>query len=337
MTTRLSNSVVVVTGASSGIGRATALAFARRGAAVVLAARREDPLLDLVDECRTAGAKAIAIPTDMSDWDAVQLLAGLAVDTFGRIDTWINNHGVTMFGAFEDCPLDDFRRVIEVDFFGTVHGCRAVLPIFRRQRSGVIINMGSMVSVMSEPYVSAYVAAKHAVRGLGMSLRQELALKGAKNIHVCTVMPATIDTPFFQHAANYLGRAAKAMPPVYTPERVAETCVSLASRPRREVFVGQAARQMWMQFLMAPGVTERQMATMTDRFHVYQDKHTPHTSGNLYDPMPEGTGVTGGWGGRAGERTRRLAAFGIAAIVPAAVAWRVAQRRRTSGSLHVSP
>jgi NAD(P)-dependent dehydrogenase (short-subunit alcohol dehydrogenase family) len=330
MPRNIRDSVVVITGASSGIGRATALAFAQRGAAVVVAARRAELLQEVVQECERAGGRALAVPTDMSDEQAVQALARRAVEHFGRIDTWINNHGVTSFGYFDETPMEDFRRVIEVDFFGVVYGCRAAVPIFQEQGSGVLINMGSMVSLLSEPFVSSYVAAKHAIRGLGMSLRQELMLKGHKNIHVCTVMPATIDTPFFQHAANFLGRAAKAMPPVYSPERVAETYVSLAQRPRREVFVGNMARQMWLQFLMAPGITERQIAIMADRLHVYQDKHPPATSGNLFEPMAEGADASGGWGGRVGEQRRRLATAGLAAVVPAVITWRWYQRRQAA-------
>jgi short-subunit dehydrogenase len=328
MPRNIGDSVVVITGASSGIGRATALAFAQRGATVIVAARRADLLQEVVQECEQVGVQALAVPTDMSDEQAVQELARRAVEQYGRIDTWINNHGVTSFGYFDETPMEDFRRVIEVDFFGTVYGCRAALNIFQQQGSGVLINMGSMVSLLSEPFVSSYVAAKHAVRGLGMSLRQELMLKGQKNIHVCTVMPATIDTPFFQHAANFLGRAAKAMPPVYSPERVAETYVGLAVRPRREVFVGNMARQMWMQFLMAPAMTERQIAIMADRLHVYQDQHPPATSGNLFEPMTEGARADGGWGGKEGEQRRRLMTAGLAAVVPVVLGWRWIQRRR---------
>ncbi len=321
MRRKLRDSVVVITGASSGIGRATSLAFAKEGAHVVLAARREQPLREVASECESLGVRALAVPTDISDEQAVQELARRAVERFGRIDTWINNHGVTSFGYFDETPIEDFRRVVEVDLFGTVYGCRAALQIFQEQGSGVLINMGSMVSLLSEPFVSSYVTAKHAVRGLGMSLRQELMLKGHKNIHVCTVMPATVDTPFFQHAANFLGRAAKAMPPVYSPERVAKTLVRLAKRPRREVFVGNVARLMWMQFLVAPRMTERQIAVMMDRLHVYQDKHPPATSGNLFEPMAEGAGASGGWGGRRGEQRRRIATAGMMAV-PAFFLWR---------------
>ena len=322
MPRKIQDSVVVIAGASSGIGRATALAFARQGASVVVAARRAQLLQELVGECEQLGGRALAVPTDMTDVGAVQQLANRALENFGRIDVWVNNHGVTLFAPFEEAPLEDYRRVIETDLLGSIYGARASLPIFRRQGSGVLINQGSMVSKLSEPYVSSYVVAKHGIRGLGMSLRQELVLSRAKNIHVCTVMPATIDTPFFQHAANYTGRAVKAMPPVYPAERVARTIVSLSKRPRREVFVGNAARMLWIQYLLAPWLTERQMAFMTDKLHLYQDKPAQPTSGNLFEPMAEGTGTSGGWktasGRQQGERggvVRRIA-VGMAAVLP---------------------
>ena len=338
MPRKIQDSVVVITGASSGIGRATALAFAKEGASVIVAARREQLLQEVARECEQIGRRVLAVQTNMTDSGAVQHLANRALENFGRIDVWINNQGVTLFAPFEEAPLEDYRRVIETDLLGTIYGARAALPIFREQGSGVLINQGSMVSKLSEPYVSSYVVAKHGIRGLGMSLRQELVLNGdgAKDIHVCTVMPATIDTPFFQHAANYTGRAVKAMPPVYPAERVAKTIVSLVKRPRREVFVGNAARMLWMQYLLAPGLTERQMAVMTDKLHLYQDKPAQPTSGNLFEPIAEGTGISGGWKtasgrqqGEGGSVIPRIA-VGVAAALPVLLfVRRLLQNRRT--------
>jgi NAD(P)-dependent dehydrogenase (short-subunit alcohol dehydrogenase family) len=340
MSRKIHDSVVVITGASSGIGRATALAFTRAGAMVVVAARREQPLQELAKECERLGGQALVVPTDMTDVRAVQRLAARALDHFGRIDVWVNNQGVTLFAPFVEAPLEDYLRVIETDLFGTIYGARAALTVFREQGSGVLINQGSMVSKLSEPYVSSYVVAKHGIRGLGMSLRQELFLNGAraKNIRVCTVMPATIDTPFFQHAANYTGRAVKALPPVYPPERVARTIVRLAKRPRREVFVGNSARLFWIQYLLAPGLTERLMAIMVDKLHLYQDKPAPPTSGNLFEPMAEGTGTSGGWKTSSGRNkadnrsggsviSRIATGVGILASVLLALRW---LRRSTS-------
>ena len=153
-----------------------------------------------------------------------------------------------------------------------------------------------------------------------MSLRQELALDGAKHIHVCTVMPATIDTPLFQHAANYTGRAAKTMPPVYAADKVAKTVVKLAERPQREVFVGNSGRFMNLQQMLAPGMTERMFATMVQKEHLDQKRPAPPTAGNLFEPMPEWTSVSGGWKAPRNGASRALT-IGLAALVPAALAW----------------
>ena len=321
MAKNLEDAVVVVTGASSGIGRATALAFAEKGANLVLAARREWALREVAAECEQRGARALVVPTDVTDEAAVQELAGSAVGHFGRIDVWVNNAAVTLFARFEDAPPADYRRVIETNLFGYVHGARAAMPLFYRQGSGVLINVGSIMSKVPAPYASAYVVSKHGVRALGECLRQEVVLAGADDVHVCTVMPATIDTPFFQHAANYTGRAVKAMPPVYPAEDVAEKIVDLAQRPEREVVVGNAGRLMELQQTLAQGMTERTLATLIDEQHL-ADEPAPPTPGNLFAPVGEGTGVSGGWRSDGGSsRSRKLAATLLVSL-PAVLAWR---------------
>lgn len=279
-----------MTGASSGIGRATALDFARRGGRVVLAARRAAALEDVARECREAGGEALAVPTDVTDERAVEQLAHAAAERFGRIDVWVNNAGVALFARFEETPPEAFRRVVETNLFGYVHGARAVLPWFRKQGGGVLINNASVVGKAGAPYVSAYVLAKFAIVGFSESLRQELLDSG---IEVCTILPASIDTPLFQHAANFTGRAVKPLDPIYDPEMVAAAIVRSARRPRREVFVGNAGRRLALIRSLAPGYGERLTARAVERGH-FEKRASPRSEGNLFAPTP-GTDVTGGW------------------------------------------
>jgi NAD(P)-dependent dehydrogenase (short-subunit alcohol dehydrogenase family) len=304
------DSVVVITGASSGIGRATALAFSGRGATVVLAARRKEVLQEVASDCERMGGRALIVPTDVTENEAVRNLARQAIENFGRIDVWVNNAAVTVFGRFEEIPIDTFERVLQTNIFGYIYGSRAVLPYFREQGSGVLINVSSIVGKLPQPFTSPYVLSKHAIRALGLCLRQELALDGAKDIHVCTVLPATIDTPLFQHAANYTGRTAIAMPPVYPAENVAKTILQLSQSPKREVFVGNSGRMLSFQHKLAPALIERMYATMVDRMHLTKGP-APQNSGNVFEPMFEGTGVSGGWRASRASRLGKMALSGF--------------------------
>jgi NAD(P)-dependent dehydrogenase (short-subunit alcohol dehydrogenase family) len=316
------NPVVVITGASSGIGRATALRFARRKhASLVLAGRREKVLADLVEECGRLGGTAIAVPTEVSSEESVRALADAAMRRFERIDVWVNAAAVSVFSPFLDMPMNDFRRVIDVNLMGYVYGARVALQVMTEQRSGTVINVASIVGEVPQPYTTPYGMSKAAVRALGVSLRSELGLQKLKHVHVSTVLPATIDTPFFQHAANYTGRAVLAMPPVYPAAKVAKAIEKVSESPRAEVVVGAAGKLLVHQHRRTPEIIDAQMALQTEMTHLSRTKRAESTEGILFTPAPdEDAQVSGGWHGRGRTRMRRILTWGFILGVGAAMA-----------------
>lgn len=162
---------------------------------------------------------------------------------------WVNNAAVTLFSRFEEAPPAVFRRVIETNLFGYIHGARAALPYFRKQGSGILINNSSIAGKTGEPYTGAYVISKFGVRGLAATLRQEIH---DPDIHICTILPASIDTPIYQHGANYTGRAIKPLSPMYDAKEVAEAIVACAEAPQRQVVVGTAGRALLALHTISP-------------------------------------------------------------------------------------
>jgi short-subunit dehydrogenase len=293
---QIEGSVIVVTGATSGIGRASARALATRGARLALVARDPDALADTAGEFFGAGRPPLVLPTDVSDPDAVEAAARAAVDRFGRIDGWVNSAGVELFGTFLDVPLEDTRRVLETDLMGTVHGCRSALPRMVEQGHGVVVNLSSILGIVAQPYGAGYTMAKFAIRGLGACLRQELRLSGAHGVDVCTVFPTAIDTPMWQGAANRSGRRVSALPPPLPPERVAAAVVARLRRPRRETVVGGVlGRALVAGHRVWPGATERALARALDTIGLSRTEPAASTGGNLYRPHAGAGHAHGGW------------------------------------------
>lgn len=321
--------VVVLTGASSGIGRAAAVEFARKGARLVLAARGLPALEEVAALCRAAGSEALAVETDVTDEEAVRRLAARALELTGRIDVWVNNAGVTVFAPLLEGPFEDHRRVIETNVYGPIFGARAVLPIFRRQRAGVLINVGSVLGKVGQPYVPSYVISKFAVQGLSETLRKALAEE--RDIHVCTLLPYAVDTPHFEHGANHVGLDARAMPPMQSPQKVARGLVSLAERPRRELYVPGAARLGVIAHTVAPDLGDRLVLLLTREWH-FGHHPEPDTPGNLYRPPRR----RGGARGHRPQRTTlpRMMLWGAVQLVRSLVG---APDKRTSLRPHSSP
>ncbi len=314
------NRVIVLAGASSGIGHATALACARAGAQLVLAARGRAGLAAVAQACERLGADVLVVPTDVANPEDVQRLAHAAIDRFGRFDVWINMVGVGAVGLFDQTPIEAHRRVIETNLIGQMHGAHVALGHFRRRRRGTLINMISIGGWAPSPFVAAYSASKFGLRGLSEALRAEVS--GLPEVHVCAVYPTFVDTPGISHGANYTGRSLKPPPPVLDPRTVADAIVSLVRSPRPYVSVGSVAWPARIAHAVAPNLVGAWTMRLIDAALRRADP-VASGDGNLFEPSVN-TEIDGGH--RLG--TGSVLAVSAAVAAGALLGWWMLRRDR---------
>ncbi len=306
--------VIVITGASSGVGRVTARLAAARGARVVLAARNADDLARAVAEIRAAGGRAIHVVADVSDEARVEALAEAAVAEFGGIDTWVNCAAVSVYGRLMDCATADMRRQFDVIYWGTVYGSRAAVRRLQ-DRGGALINVASAVADRAIPLQGNYSAAKHAVKGFTDTLRMELEEAGAP-VSVTLVKPGSMDTPFFEKARTLLGVEPQPIPPVYAPDVCAEAILHCAEHPVRDVVVGGMGKVLQLATL-APRLADRYMERTTFDGQLTDQPVADGRRDNLYEPVADDGGERGrNWTGR----TKSTSLYTWAALHPGAAA-----------------
>lgn len=287
----LKGKTIVITGASSGIGKAIALTLAKENVNLILAARREALLQDLASECESLGSRAMAVRADVTLYPHLENLLNQAIDFFGGVDVWINNAGVGAVGKFDEVPLEIHESVIKTDLIAYLYGAYAVLPYFKEMKKGMIINMISLGGFVPDPFAVGYSASKFGLRGFSGALRGELV--EYPGIHVCDVCPAFIDTPGFSHAGNFLGKKLKPIPPVFDPFKVALKVKKVIQRPRSNSMVGYSAYAARFLHGIAPDFVVKTFSRLILNY-TKRAEPVAITEGNIQKPVFEGTGAHGG-------------------------------------------
>ncbi|BBH69815.1 short-chain dehydrogenase [Actinoplanes sp. OR16] len=307
----------MITGASSGVGRAVALAYAREGARLILVARSRPQLESVAQACLDAGASDVRVTAaDVNDRAAIDGIPD------GDVDVWVHTAAVMAYGRFEDVPADVFNQVVETDLIGAANVARTALARFRRQGHGVLIYGGSLLGTVVTPYTSSYVTSKWGLRALVRSLRLET--RDAPGIHVCLVSPGAVDTPIYRTAANFAGRYGQPPPPVDSPEKVAAAILRCARRPRAVVTVGITNRIIQLGFVTMPPLYDALVGPLMRIGGLSREEVAPH-NGNVFTPVPPPADFEAATRRRKWSRSAVVAATGAAAA-GAALAIRAAAR-----------
>jgi NAD(P)-dependent dehydrogenase (short-subunit alcohol dehydrogenase family) len=319
--------VVVITGASAGVGRATVRTFAREGAHLGLLARGRDGLEGARREVEEAGGRALAIPTDVSDAEAVEAAAERVERELGPIDVWVNNAMTSVFSPVKEMTPEEFRRVTEVNYLGYVYGTLAALGRMLPRDRGSIVQVGSALAYRGIPLQSAYCASKHAIQGFMDSLRAELLHDGS-NVHVTMVQMPALNTPQFGWVRSRLPHKAQPVPPIYQPEVAAEAILWASHHGRREVLVALPTVEAVLGNNLVPGLADRYLARTGYEGQQTEEPEDPGRPDNLLEPVPGDHGAHGDFGDRARDSSpefwfarnrNRLALAAIAALAGAAL------------------
>jgi len=291
----INQQVVAVVGASSGIGRESALQFAKRGAKLVVSARSESKLASLVDEIRGFGGEVTAVVADVSVFEQVKAIADRTVEVYGRLDTWVHLPAVGIFATFDNTTPEEFKRVIDVSLMGQVYGAMAALPHLKREGRGTLIHISSMEGVRSLPYQSAYSAAKHGIEGFIEAMRLELQHENIP-VSVTSVKPAVINTPFWNNGLTKLGVKPGGIPPYYDPRLVADAILYVAEHPTRDFLVGDSARALAALQRLSPELADALLLLIGFQAQRSNEPKSPDDRNNLYEPVPNDTRVDGDYG-----------------------------------------
>jgi short-subunit dehydrogenase len=276
---------MVITGASSGIGLCTAHSAAKQGAKVVLAARSEAALKEAAEKLTALGCDCIPFVCDVSDRSQVESLAKATIDRYHRIDTWVNDAGLAIYGRLDEVTDEDSRRLFDINFWGVVNGSLVALPHLRKQ-GGALINVGSEVSDAVAPLLGMYSASKHAVKGFTDGLRIEIERIDKAPVSITLIQPTAVDTPFDEHGRNYMDKEPNLPSPMVDPQKVADAILYAAERPTPNIKVGMMAKVNTFAAKNMPGLAERMAAKQIDQLH--RDEPPQNPQGTLYEPGESG-------------------------------------------------